>query len=302
MGVSTDAAYFYGNVVVPRRSFVISWGSIRWNESRDLGRITPAGKDEWQKTMKKKKAGGGRFSRITNRSGKRFVPPLIELGMTEVSFVNQLLPEILWMGLINDKLGYKRGIETALLVAKTANAISNSVTDGNFALASSYLGLSKDQQKEVIRKLDASGELTTVRFCLKPLVVLYKGFPLSFLGASKEKRTKRELIKTMAGCVARHMNKYHKPATAIQTAVIYIRGVAGKLVLPAGFDIDLNAIFESPEFKQGQIASSFVRACVMTEVLIPEAGQENMWARSFWNQGIKLGACDVGRSHGKSAE
>jgi hypothetical protein len=254
------------------------------------------------KNSAKDKSGRRTILKDHKQIGKRFVPPLLELGMTEVSFVNQLLPEILWMGLINDKLGYKKGIETALLVAETANAVSNSATDGNFALASSYLGLSEDQQKEVVRKLDAAGELTTVRSCLKPLIVLYKGFPLSFLGANKEKRTKRELIKTMAGCVARHMNKYQKPATAIQTAVIYIRGVAGKLVLPAGFDIDLNAIFESPESKQGQIASSFVRACVMTEMLIPEAGQENLWARSFWNQGLKLGACDVGRSHGKSAE
>jgi hypothetical protein len=44
------------------------------------------------------------------RIGKRFVPPLMQLGIEEVNYINELLPEIIWMGLVFDRIDYRAGI------------------------------------------------------------------------------------------------------------------------------------------------------------------------------------------------
>ena len=44
--------------------------------------------------------------------GSKFIPPMMQLpNWTEISYINQILPEIIWMGLINDEFGYRDGID-----------------------------------------------------------------------------------------------------------------------------------------------------------------------------------------------
>ena len=58
------------------------------------------------------------------RIGKRFIPPfLYQLGsLSEISWVNEIMPEILWIGLLIEHFGYQRGVELGLHLSKAAVA------------------------------------------------------------------------------------------------------------------------------------------------------------------------------------
>jgi hypothetical protein len=54
------------------------------------------------------------------RVGKRFIPPMAQLNMTEVSWVDSILPELVWLGLLNSMYGRVKGAELAITLPKIA--------------------------------------------------------------------------------------------------------------------------------------------------------------------------------------
>ncbi|HWR57358.1 MAG TPA: hypothetical protein VN328_00600 [Thermodesulfovibrionales bacterium] len=228
--------------------------------------------------------------------GKRFLPPFTQFvpKLTEVSYVHQLLHEIIWMGLINDEMGYKDGVQLAKRIAEIAKESHKAEKFVNFALARSYALLAPEEKTMTSSELDKAGILKQLQYFLSPLIDLYEGFPMSFLGRADFIEERYVLISRLKKCVARHFNKYKTPAMAIQAAVIYIRGTAGGLYLAEGIRVpDLDAIISDPESENAKHAGGFVRAGVLSEVMLPVADQGSEWAISFWNQGLRIDNCDV---------
>ena len=47
--------------------------------------------------------------------GSRFITPMKQLpNMKSISYVNQMMPELIWIGLINDSIGYVKGARRAI--------------------------------------------------------------------------------------------------------------------------------------------------------------------------------------------
>ena len=91
--------------------------------------------------------------------GSKFIPPLLQLkpGFSEISYINQVLPELIWMGLLNDSFGYKKGIELASKISKFAVELIGEENYLNFSLASNYNLLSQDLKVSLIKILEERG-------------------------------------------------------------------------------------------------------------------------------------------------
>lgn len=214
-------------------------------------------------------------------------------NLQEVSYVHQLLPEIVWIGLINDSLGYRRGTELVAQLAKTVKQLHGSKISYNFALARSYTILTPEEQAKIVEELERLGILRQLRDSLAPLIILYAGFPLAFLGKNDDTPDRTLLIDRIKETVAKHMDKYKTPGIAIQATTIYVRGITGGLFMAKGMRMpNLDAIIADPESDDAKHAAGFVRASVMMEVMPPAVDGESEWARSFWNQGLKIDKCD----------
>jgi hypothetical protein len=217
------------------------------------------------------------------RIGKRFVPPLMQLGMEEVNYINQLLPEIIWMGLVFDRIDYRAGINLCEQTAKLAHEIYANEKHTNFALCSSFLGLEDRQREELVSRLQHQTLLEPIQLYLAPLILLYDNFPMSFLGVTQAKIDKETLIKRIKGGIQRYMDKYEKPGLILQSTTIYIRGITGGLLLNKDIEApDLNSIIDNPESEAAKRAAGFVRSTVLMEIM------------SFWNQGLQIDACEFG--------
>jgi hypothetical protein len=91
-------------------------------------------------------------SKILNdhkKIGKTLIPPmrqyLGEQGL--VSWVDRILPELIWLAVIIENLGVNRGVEIAAKIAKLANQI---LPDEYFAFVSSFDLLSNEQKEKLV--------------------------------------------------------------------------------------------------------------------------------------------------------
>ena len=77
------------------------------------------------------------------RVGKKFIPPFIaELGpLREIRWVNDLVPEFLWLALLSDRHGLKTGTDLARRLALAAIDARGAKPKGWFALTSTYAEL-----------------------------------------------------------------------------------------------------------------------------------------------------------------
>lgn len=227
------------------------------------------------------------------RIGKRFVPPLMQLGMQEVSYINKLLPEIIWMGLIFDRIDYRAGINLCEKIAKLTHEIYASEKHANFALCSSFLRLEDRQKEELVSKLNDQNLLEQIQLYLAPLIILYDNFPMSFLGVTQNKIEKETLIKRIKKGIKRYMDKYNKPGLVLQAITIYIRGITGGLFLTKDIEPpDLNSIIDNPESEPAKRAGAFVRSSVLMEIMSSEGEPLAKWADSFWDQGLQVDTCE----------
>lgn len=227
--------------------------------------------------------------------GSKFIPPFSQFGgLTEISYVNQILPEIIWMGLINDKLGYQKGVDLVTWLTKNAFALKETKNFVNYALVSNFGLLSKNNKIKLKNKLQTDNMLETLQDVLAPLIILYKDFPLSFLGKSNSKLDKNDLIRRLKFSIERHIDKYETPGIVIQANVMYIRSITGGLFFTRNIKPpDLGSIIQNPESEEAKRTESFARTQAMQELMPLGRRLKFNWARSFWNRSYKIDKCIV---------
>src|SRR5262245_66206675 len=90
------------------------------------------------------------------RLGKRFIPPLKQIPrMRETSFVNDMLPELVWLGLINDKIGFAAGARFFEKIIEAVTEAKGEDQNTNYAMLSTYNTLSKEQRTTLMDGLSA---------------------------------------------------------------------------------------------------------------------------------------------------
>lgn len=229
------------------------------------------------------------------RKGSKFIPPMMQVPteLKEISYVNQILPEIIWMGLVNDRVGYKKGIDLSTKLAEIAFGLKSTENHVNFSLVSNFNLLSNVAKKRLVEILERNSTLSGYHYYLSPLIELYKDFPLSFLGKNKKPQPRSELIDILKKCIDRHFDKHQTPSLVIQANVVHLRSITGGLHFAKHIEEpDLNALIESPQSDKARRAGAFVRIHAMSELMPMGEDRLDDWSCSFWNQSYQLDSCD----------
>lgn len=226
--------------------------------------------------------------------GKKFIPLILHILQSrgllqETSYVHDTLPEIIWMGLINDALGSQEGSQLYIKLATTAKKIHESDIHKNFALCSSYSLLTKEECSKLVSDIGTETH-KLLKKSLEPLIVLYEGFPLSFLGKNEKPEEKSVLINRIKHCVENHLDRFETTALATLAGITYIGMVTG--ITHYNYEIpDLNAVITNPDSEVTNEAAGFIRIGAMSAVTRRGKLYGHDWAISFWNQGLKIDPC-----------
>lgn len=226
------------------------------------------------------------------RVGKRFIPPMMQLQMTvDTSYVNDMLPELIWIGLINERVGYVRGARIIEKVFLAVDALKEKDQDGNYALMSSFNKLTADQKTAITQALSEEGVLGIIQNSIAPLVLLYDDCPLIFLGPPTNTYSQKDLISIIRLCVGKTIDRYDTPGIVLFGAMLLARLVTRKIKFSADMDLpDFNSVIDSPGSEEAKRAAGFMRANGLAEFGMIKA--DNLWAKKFWDKNFELSPCE----------
>lgn len=226
------------------------------------------------------------------KRGKKFVSPLNALqGMRSYSYVNDLLPELLWLGLINDYSGYLRGRDVLECVVNVGKDWDLPIK--NFALQSAYVSLSEVQKFEIIASWESASLLPSIRSALSPLVLLYDRFALRFVGPPPQVVPTDALVDRLERVLGSAADKYKTPGIMLHGALLMNNLLAGRVHFSSHIELpDFNAVVDRPDSEDARRAASFIRASAMAQIGFVDPPSE--WAQYFWSTSYDLVDCEYG--------
>jgi len=241
--------------------------------------------------------------------GSRMVPPWPQLFPSEdVRWAGHIIPELLWLGLLNDYHGWQQGAALSLALAR-ASAEATGVDPREFqkkfgkgpkqwfASTSSYNALTDQQKVNVVESLKATSSLILIQAGLMPLALLYPKCPLTFLFEGLAPRGVDVDLESFKQIVALHFDKEGIVTVRTLTNAVYIAFCTNKLKVivtdhgesPTDPKLrNLPAIEQYPKTEESKIVASSVRGTVFG---LFEKNQSE-WADYFWNRGLEIEPCD----------
>ena len=236
--------------------------------------------------------------------GKRFVPPLLQLGsVSEARWAEYTLPELVWLGILNHKYGVKKGAELGLGLARYAVIASVGQSGQStlwFALTTAYATLDPPQKGSLLRLLPPD-QLQLLKDGLIIFPTLYPDCPLNFLyeGLAPAPEGADEMLGEFKRVLATFFNRQNEPATFMQANAVYIAFLTDKLkVAPVLALANFPEIEKYPDTDESRTIASGVRAVTDISIGTMLKGQSD-WSAYFWNRGLEIQQCELEKIWGQ---
>jgi len=219
--------------------------------------------------------------------GNRLKSPWVtQFDWQFVSYIDESLPEIILLGLLNDAHGYARGAELSFALSNALLTIGD-----ESAPLLSFLG---ECSAANIQQIAAGlgNDLADVRVAAAPLLAVLPEHPLS--GFGKASIDKAECLLRLRECVDRLYDRDSTTACAAMANLYYAQARAGKIHIAHGLRVpNLDAIINDPDSDDASHARSAVRMLVQMIVGHRREEQPTEWPSLFWNRCYLASDCDV---------
>lgn len=225
--------------------------------------------------------------------GKKLIPPMLQLsgGINFVKWLDHILPELIWIGLLQEKLGIKRSVEVCNAIAEIGKGIVNTTHPISMAYISNYRKLNNQQAKIFFEQMASRNIYEDFSIALKELIYLYPECPLTKLIEHQQKNgvDSPEEIKRFK----RHLDKYfyrrEYSTNLIEGTALYMAWIAGIIKYGPNVTIpDLEALANhQPDEEIYQKVSASVRSS--TQLLMKDL--DTTWCQYFWNRGLQIDRC-----------
>lgn len=229
--------------------------------------------------------------------GKKFIPPFVaQLGkIGEIRWANDLVPELVWLGMLIDQHGHKVGIDLSRQLAVAAHGACIDKPKEWFARTSAYQKLDKDQRTAIIATLQSGGSLGSLRQALRPLVMFYPECPFVFL-FDEPPPVDQSLLSGFKKVLDSVFDRWGTPGTFVQASAIYIAFCTDMLKVVKGLALaNFPAIEAFPTTEESRIVAASVRATVSSfSVHFADDEYAKNWVRYFWKRGLELEPCTLG--------
>jgi hypothetical protein len=229
------------------------------------------------------------------RKGKRLIPPILQaIGdkMVETSYINDVIPNIIWASILCQKHGIKDGAYIAARFLEIIYELIREEKFKNYAMLSVFYQLTPEQIEAVIVNQNSSPYFKAAIDSFKILNRFFPASPMNFLGANPDEAPKIDDLNLLRKAVGSIMNKYGRESVVAQATVMYARdgwGTAGyaEHIPPP----NLNHIFADEDSEEFARISGWVRISALTEFMPDADGILKRWPQIFWHEAFYLDEC-----------
>ena len=219
------------------------------------------------------------------RSKKKLINPITALPMMQqMSFTADVFPELLWLALILDQFGYRRGIEVAIPFQIALYKRSKARL---WYRTSTIANLSKKRWSSI--KDHEEAFKANVESALAPIAVAYPALGMNFFAT--EGLATDEAVERLKRCVGRFSNRFDTPGCALIGGMLYLQAIVGRMQFPRELIEGINSIVAKPGSDEAELASSMARA-TMLAMWPADRPVEGDWPKSFWRANRLLSPCE----------
>jgi hypothetical protein len=226
---------------------------------------------------------------------KNYTPPILQLGeFNGVNWLAEILPEIIWIGLLQDKFGLGFGSKLALQISETTNKFhSLNGTKQWLAPLSCYSELTENEKAEIKKELTNLGHINNYEKAFGLITFLYPKFPLSFL-IDDISDVKQDISVSEFKIFLSNLYDRTNFATTFMQATAVDMAFQSDL-LCANIGTPLAQFDEISNFPNTEISKQVASSIRQTINLF--FGNNNLfssngeWKKYFWNRGLELEKC-----------
>lgn len=211
------------------------------------------------------------------RSNSRATPfNQLDAPLQEVSWKDDITPQVLWIALLHEFNGYRKGHDIALLLSRAARLLTDDTMHAYYA-ASDYGSVSTERWTSIRRHLDAYGCLRRVTTALIPLESYYKETAFSELlrdSPAISPDVAKKIIKSVVRRLSMRCDSWE--STMIQYTVVKIALASQRVKFIASLSAaDSDAIDEYPRTEKSiQLAAHLQK--LVTMLFNPHVPSETM--------------------------
>jgi hypothetical protein len=220
--------------------------------------------------------------------GKKFFPSAALLGLTEVHYIERILPEIAWMAYLIRRFGVEKGIHLAVSFIEVCYSLHKT----EFSLFSKYRLLTSADWAQVRKALTMREVFLEYLDAFTPFVRcypednafvnLFDEAPTDIAPSSADIELARDVVRDL-------FDRRSERAATVQSIILWADLKLGKYHVPENYPLrDFNSIFGDGKSDARDEAASHARMHVnSTHAYYAEQIGES-WAKYFWNRGKDL--------------
>jgi hypothetical protein len=211
--------------------------------------------------------------------------------MQEVSWINTMIPELLWIALVQEAWGPRRGVEIITAFTRDVRA-SDPLRDRTiWAAAGKFATLPEGALAEIVAGRPYRDDLCAP---LAPLHAHYPGHPMRALIATTAPDTASQDLGAIKALVGEMFDRASTTAIMAQATATWLAFDSDRLKVSAGLALaDFPRIEDYPDTEQSQRIAASIRATLnqmFGEIDMMASGTD--WPVAFWNRGLELEPCE----------
>ncbi len=164
------------------------------------------------------------------RVKSKLITPFNDLlgPMREVSWVNTMIPELLWIALLHDSYGDHRAVEIVTAFTRTIRAHSPDLSDTDWATAGKFADVPHEMLQPILSKLDTDCA-EELRVALTPLAAWYPTHPLNAIYGAGLPAAEPRMLDRLKRIVANLYDRSQRDTIMVQATAIWIAFDSGRL-------------------------------------------------------------------------
>ncbi len=228
------------------------------------------------------------------RVGSKLITPFNELigPLGEVSWTNTIMPELLWIALLQDRVGPHRCAEILTAFSRDVRTSHPDRAETIWAAAGKYEAISSDELQEIVSRRAYSAELCNA---LKPLKAWYPMHPLNRIFSSEQIMPDAADLVCVKAVLRDLFDRSSWAATMTQAHAMWLAFDAGRLKVSADLSLaQFPEIDQYPKTELSRRIAGSIRASLNAffggDGLMSSSSR---WPIEFWNHGLKLESCEI---------
>lgn len=223
------------------------------------------------------------------REGKVFSPPFNQIqNLQPNNWVDDFIPEVIWIAMLHKVLGYKEGTKLVAALAKASHKHFESHNILSPALLTNHLALSQREKDEIFYSLQKDGVIVEFTASLMWFHNLFPNNPLHYLSNNVTEQPSSQDIKNYKNLLERLLDRRSTESVFSAANVMYVQSLLYKFVFEQGSVMtDFPRIQEYPDSEISRMIASVIRASVKIFNSPPHKFSNSTWKCYFWQNGYE---------------